>query len=60
QLVQNGAFFGPKQTMSILVHPVTGPTIPDPIEPDPAGGGGGCASGFGSLGLLAALRRRRR
>lgn len=58
QLVQSGAFFGSKQTMSILVHPVTGPTIPG--DPDPAGGGGGCASGFGSLGILATLRRRRR
>jgi MYXO-CTERM domain-containing protein len=52
QLVQDGAWFGPKQTMSIMVHPVTGPTDSD------GGGGGGCA-GLGSLGILAALRRRR-
>ena len=53
QLVQDGAWFGPKQTMSIMVHPVTGPTDGEP-------GGGGCGAGFGSLGILAALRRRRR
>ncbi|MDQ3366230.1 MAG: phosphodiester glycosidase family protein [Myxococcota bacterium] len=76
QLVQEGvAWFGPEQTMSIIVHPRSGPTNPDPdpLDPDPPvdgdDDGGGCATGSGSAGLglglaglvgLVARRRRRR
>jgi hypothetical protein len=75
QLVQEGVtWFGPKQTMSITVHPITGPTVPpddpppgdddgDPVDP---GGDGGCATGGEGgggwlivLGLLAIVRCRR-
>ena len=72
QLVQEGvAWFGPTQTMSILVHPRSGPT--EPVDPgdddDPeAPGDGGCSAGSnpgGAAALLLALvslggRRRRR
>ncbi len=73
QLVQEGvAWFGPEQTMSILVHPRSGPTTPDPTDPDAPGDGGGCSTstsggGGGSTQLvtglalvLLVLRRRRR
>ena len=57
QLVQEGVtWFGPKQTMSIMVHPRSGPTTP-PDEPPPADGGG-CSSGGGAswlFGLAIAL-----
>ena len=70
QLVEEGvAWFGPKHTMSITVHPRTGPTPPtddtdsdtDPTTDEP----GGCSStgASGSIALvvaLAGLRRRRR
>ena len=70
QLVQEGvAWFGPKQTMSILVHPRSGPTPPPDDNDPPPGedpedpGAGGCSTGAGAgplLGLvLVALRRRR-
>lgn len=71
QLVQEGvAWFGPKQTMSIVVHPRTGPTGPtedggDPTD-EPAPESGGCSTGGGGglgLALLASgllVRRRRR
>ena len=67
QLVQEGvAWFGPKQTMSIVVHPRTGPTTPpdeEPGEPDPTDTGGCTTGGAGSIGLslvlLGLLRRRR-
>ena len=63
QLVQEGvAWFGPKQTMSIVVHPRTGPTSPDG-EPDPTDSGGCATGGSGSIGalvILVGLRRRRR
>ena len=60
QLVQDGAWFGPRQTLSIMVHPITGPTID-------TGGDGGCSTGTGAglvlglagLGFVTALRRRR-
>lgn len=36
QLVQEGVtWFGPRMTMDIVVHPVTGPTDPDPDPTDP-------------------------
>jgi uncharacterized protein (TIGR03382 family) len=67
QLVQEGvAWFGPKQTMSIVVHPRTGPTPPDePPSDEDAPDAGGCATGGpGSIGIALALvgllRRRRR
>ncbi len=70
QLVQEGvAWFGPKQTMSIVVHPRTGPTTPDEETPgadEPADGGGCATGGAGSwsgglivLALVGLLRRRR-
>ena len=62
QLVQEGvAWFGPKQTMSIVVHPRSGPTV-DEGEEEPAPESGGCSTGGGAgLGLawLVLLRRRR-
>ena len=71
QLVQEGVtWFGPKQTMSIIVHPRSGPTDPDPDPVDPSdppvgdGDGGGCSAGGAAgwlVGLaLLALRRRRK
>ena len=70
QLVQEGvAWFGPKQTMSIVVHPRTGPTTPDEETPgadEPADDGGCTTGGSGSWSgalivlALAAGRRRRR
>jgi MYXO-CTERM domain-containing protein len=73
QLVQEGVtWFGPEQTMSIIVHPTSGPTDPDPdpvdpTNPPPPGEGGGCSttSTNASAGWLFALlalvlfRRRR-
>lgn len=70
QLVQEGVtWFGPTHTMSIVVHPTSGPTPPD--EPEEPGapdagdaaeagdddGGGGCAAGggAGAPGLVALL-----
>ena len=64
QLVQEGvAWFGPKQTMSIVVHPRTGEAPPGE-EPDPTDAGG-CSTGrAGSIGIallfVGLLRRRRR
>jgi hypothetical protein len=73
RLVQEGVtWFGPEQTMSIVVHPRSGPTNPDPDpDPDPEnpepGEPGGCAAGGDAglaLGMLVGLagftRRRRR
>lgn len=77
QLVQEGvAWFGPKQTMSITVHPRTGPTdggdgdggagdgSGDGTDPGPAEAGGCAATTSGSIGalplLLGLLLRRRR
>ncbi|MBA3503383.1 MAG: phosphodiester glycosidase family protein [Deltaproteobacteria bacterium] len=65
QLVQEGVtWFGAKQTMSILVHPRSGPTTPtDP--PTMGGGGSGCSTSgsasplFGiAIMFVFALRRR--
>jgi len=63
QLVQEGvAWFGPEQTMSIMVHPRSGPTTPDPDDPDPPSDGGCSSSGATGwlIGLLALTVRRRR
>lgn len=67
QLVQEGVtWFGPKHTISILVHPTTGPSPPpgeDPNDPDAHAGSGGCSTSAGPgllLGLLVLRRRRSR
>ncbi|MBC7550798.1 MAG: phosphodiester glycosidase family protein [Cellulomonas sp.] len=70
QLVQEGvAWFGPKQTMSIMVHPRTDPGPGDgPADPPSAGcsagsssggGGGGWLAAVGPMGVLGLGRRRR-
>ena len=66
ELVQEGVrWFGPPQVMSIVVHPRSGPTDPDPDGDD---GGGGCSAGGQGAGvvwllaiaaLVAATARRR-
>ncbi|MBA3541478.1 MAG: phosphodiester glycosidase family protein [Deltaproteobacteria bacterium] len=64
QLVQEGvAWFGPKQTMSIVVHPRNGSTLPDDDDAPDGGGcstGGSGALGAGVFGLLGLRRRRTR
>jgi MYXO-CTERM domain-containing protein len=69
QLVQEGVtWFGPEQTMSILVHPRGGPTgpdpDPDPENPDGPGDPGGCTAGgeagLALIALVGFVRRRRR
>ncbi|MBZ0231589.1 MAG: phosphodiester glycosidase family protein [Deltaproteobacteria bacterium] len=68
QLLQEGVtWFGPKVTMSIVVHPRSGPTEPDAgedpdpgadgdagVDPgeDPGADGGGCSTGAGAGPLL--------
>ncbi|HSK00727.1 MAG TPA: phosphodiester glycosidase family protein [Kofleriaceae bacterium] len=70
QLVQEGVtWFGPKHTMSIIVHPTSGPTPPDE-EPPPGGEedapeSSGCATTGATsplllLALSVLLRRRRK
>lgn len=71
QLLQEGVeWFGPEQTMSIIVHPRSGPTDPDPdpvdpVDPtEPTSDAGGCSSTGGAtgwwVGLLALVLWRRR
>jgi MYXO-CTERM domain-containing protein len=67
QLLQEGVtWFGPKQTMTILVHPRSGPTPEDDGSGgDEMPGDGGCSTGGGSSGggvliVLAVLGYRRR
>ena len=66
QLVEEGvAWFGPKTTLAITVHPAMGPTNEDETVDDGAGGGG-CSTGRGTRGWLVlaaiaiALARRAR
>jgi hypothetical protein len=65
QLVQEGvAWFGPKQTMSIVVHPRSGPTGDEDEDGEPAPESGGCSTSGGAglafgLAWIALLRRRR-
>ena len=68
QLVQEGeTWFGPEQTMSIIVHPRSGPTDenPDPVDgTEPPSDAGGCSTSGGAgwlVGLVffALVRRRR-
>jgi hypothetical protein len=67
QLVQEGVtWFGPAETMTIVVHPPGGPRPPPDggpgdgesdagVDPDADGEGGGCSAGAGASPWLAAL-----